>query len=204
MYINELPAVAEDYLCTNPAHHDPEILFGGDCESYGNIPVFADDTQYTCVSKNRGQNQDRIERNFEKVWGFLNDNGLQINESKTNLTKYMSKQKMGRLRGIPPELTVKERIEDKYTKGLYRLEDKLASDSSYCRTLGMNIQNNLSWDSHLMTGKNLILSAARRQLRMHNKMKHCLSQKAKLQLSNCLILSKLSYGICLWGNTTGN
>ena len=86
-------------------------------------------------------------------------NGLQINESKTSLMEYMTKQKRVRLRGIPPELTVVEKVED-------RLEDKLISDSLYCRTLGMNLQNNLSCNAHLYTGRKAIIPAARKQLGM--------------------------------------
>ena len=203
MYINELPMVAEDKSCRQLEHTDKEILFGRDCPKCGTIPIFADDSQYICVSNNRELNQFNIVKNFEKIRGFLNDNGLQINESKTSITEYMTAQKRGRLRGSPPQLQVMERMEDKDAPGNFLLTEKIISDSRSCRTLGMNTQNNLGWESHLISGKNAILPAVRRQLGMLNRMSKILSKKAKLQLANCLILSRLTYRICLWGNSRG-
>ena len=203
MYINELPMVAEDESCNEDAHIDPETLFGRDCSKCGSIPIFTDDSQYICVSKSREVNQLNIAKNFEKIRGFLNDNGLQINESKTSLTEYMTAQKRGRLRGSPPQLLVTERMEDKDAPGNFVLTDKTVSDSKSCRTLGMNTQNNPGWESHLVTGKSAILPAVRKQLGMLNRMSAILSMKAKLQLANCLIVSKITYGICLWGNSRG-
>ena len=43
----------------------------------------------------------------------------------------MTKQKRVRLGGILPELTVKEKVEDKHNRGQFRLEDKLITDSKY-------------------------------------------------------------------------
>ena len=203
VYINELPMVAEDKNCRESEHCDKEILFGRECHKCGKIPIFADDTQYICVSNDRENNQRNIEKNFEKIREFLNDNGLQINESKTSLTEYMTSQKRGRLRGSPPQLQVLERIEDKDAPGNFLLREKLIPDSRSCRTLGMNTQNNLGWESHLISGKNAVLPAVRRQLGMLSRMSRILSRKAKLQLANCLILSRLIYGISLWGNSRG-
>ena len=115
----------------------------------------------------------------------------------------MTAQKRGRLKGSPPQLQVMERMEDKDAPGNFLLTEKTVSDSKSCRTLGMNTQNNLGWESHLLSGKNAILPAVRRQLGMLNRMSKILSKKAKLQLANCLILSRLTYGICLWGKLTG-
>ena len=55
-----------------------------------------------------------------------------------------------------------------------------------------------------MTGKKAILPAVRRQLGALQSLRHVLSSKAKLQLVNSLILSRLIYVISLWGNMTSN
>ena len=83
-------------------------------------------------------NQARIEDTFQRIIDYLNANGMEINQVKTYLTEFMTKQKRARLRGILPELTVRERIKDKW-------EDKLMADDKLCRILGVNLQNNLSW-----------------------------------------------------------
>ena len=58
----------------------------------------------------------------------------------------MLKQKRARLPGIPPDLTVGEKVTDKNT-GQVRFEDKHITDSKIFRLLGMNLQNNLTWES---------------------------------------------------------
>ena len=149
------------------------------------------------TSNDRNQNQVSLIRNFERIVEFLNANGLSVNQGKTGLTEYMSKQKRGRLRGQPSELRVTEIVDNTEV-------EKVISDVSYCRILGMNLKNNQSWEAHLTTGKKAILPAVRRQLGVLQSLRHVLSSKAKLQLVNSLILSRLIYVISLWGNTTSN
>ena len=119
------------------------------CKDCGSLTAFADDSLAIHSSKHRVINQERIDSSFLKVRDFLNSNGLQINEGKTFLMECMTKQKRGRLRGVPPALKVRIRIEDKDNKGSYILEDRTVENSTYSRTLGMNIQNSLSWEAHL-------------------------------------------------------
>ena len=109
----------------------------------------------------------------------------------------MTCQKRARLPGIPPDLTVTTPNKDKF-------EDNLITDTGYCRFLGTNYKNNFSWETHLQSGKKAILPAIRRQLGALYKLRKTLPVKAKLQLVNSLIVSKLSYAISIWGNTTEN
>ena len=128
---------------------------------------------------------------------FLNANGLQINDGKTTLTEFMLHQKRAKSKGIPPELTVSV-----LEKGV--LIDKHISDSPQCRTLGINLRNDLSWENHLQTGKKAILPSIRRQLGGLMSLKHTISMKGKLHLVNALLISSITYLICIWGNTTSN
>ena len=50
---------------------------------------------YLVSSNSRGANQDKIDDSFFKIRDFLNTNGLMINEVKTHLTEYMTKQGQG-------------------------------------------------------------------------------------------------------------
>ena len=112
-----MPTITEDNMCVNPAHRDPDILFGRQCLDCVTLPIFADDSMYLFSSNNRHLNQERVENVFVKIRDSLNSHGLQINESKTWLTEFMTKQKHARLRGIPPELTVTEKVADKKVAG---------------------------------------------------------------------------------------
>ena len=62
----------------------------------------------------------------------------------------------------------------------------------------------MSWEGHLEGDKKSILPAIRRRLGALYTMKNLLSFKARLQLADSLLISKLGYLICLWGNTTDN
>ena len=88
--------------------------------------------------------------------------------------------------------------------GEKRRTDKLITDKPYCRILGANLQNILTWDAHLSKGKKSILPAVRRQIGMIYKLSTGMSEKAKLKLMNALAVSKLTYAICMWGNSTSN
>ena len=76
---------------------------------------------------------------------------LKVNESKTKLTEFMSRQKKDKTKGIPPDITIQEEITDK--RGRTKIEDKLITDTGSCKMLGVKLQGSLSWETHL-NGKN--------------------------------------------------
>ena len=188
------PARSNDDLCENQAHNNTKKLFGDHCPDCGTLPLYADDALYITVNSSRIANKLNIERSFSKIREYLNINGLQINEAKTTLTEYMSRQKRVRLNGIPPELTVREQH-----NGIR--QDKHILDKQECRLLGANLKNYMIWDSHLYTGKKAVIPGVRRLLGALYKINNSLSKKAKLQITNALIISKMSYLITLWGNS---
>ena len=194
IYINEFPMVTKDDFCLNRLHSDTTMLWDTDCMDCGALTAFADDAQYLSKSRSRMRNQIRIEEVYVRMVDFLNSNGLEVNAGKTTLTEYMSHQKRSKLRGIPPELSVTELVRDK-------LEDSHITDSTYSRFLGLNLKNNLGWEAHLSTGKRAILPTIRKHLGAIHSLRGFLTKRAKLQLANSFIISRLLYGMSLWGNT---
>ena len=195
IYVNELPSITYDNdICENLCHMNRSKLWDASCQRCGTFTVYADDAEFTTTSKSRMSNQLRIENMYTTIVDFLNSNGLEVNAGKTTLTEYMTHQKHAKSRGIPPDLTVEE------LKG-NRMVDTHITDSVYTRFLGANLRNNLSWDSHLLSGKHAILPAVRKQLGAISSLRHCLSKRAKLQLANSFVVSKMLYISCLWGNT---
>ena len=154
VYLNEIGETVKDDICPNQAHQDNSRLFGQECSDCGQLPVYADDSLYVVSSKSRFRNQLMLEDKFVCIKKFLNANGLQINDGKTTVSEFMSCQKRAKSRGIPPELTVQV-LETNI------LSDRLIIDSPVCRTLGINLQNNLGWTAHLQTGKKSILPVIR-------------------------------------------
>ena len=202
IYVNEMPHTIERSDCQNTTHGRADILFSKPCHECGTMPMYADDGQYAISSYDRITNQSRIESSFWIIRDYLNANGLQINEGKTSLTEFMTRQKRTRMWGIPPDLTVCELVKNK--DGQYKTEDKLICDSSTSRLLGINLKNCLTWDDHLLLGKKAVIPAVRRQLGMLSRVGNYISKKARLQLTNCLAMSRLQYMICLWGNSSDN
>ena len=113
----------------------------------------------------------------------------------------MTRQKRTKLDGTPVDLTVTEEI--RTDDGKIMIQDKLLTDKSSYRYLGLNFSNNGLWDPHIETGKkNHYYKNLRKQLGMLTKISKCTSRKLKLQLVNCLLLSRVNYMICIWGNST--
>ena len=83
-------------------------------------------------------------------------------------------------------------------------EMKTIWDSGECRILGINIQANMTWISHLERGKKALLPSIRRQLGALQQMGSKLPRKCRKTLAEGLIISRLLYLIQTWGSTTEN
>ena len=200
VFVNEMTSVAEDDFCKNIVHEQTEQLFSEECRECGSFPMYADDGQFQYCSNNRSKNQEMIENNFWKIKNYLNANGLMINESKTCLVEFMSHQKRSKTTGIPPDLTITETVTDR--NGRKTTQDKLITDSGGCRLLGLNLKNCQTWDGHLTSGQKPLLPSLRRQLGLLSRITNRLSKAARLKLMNAFVLSRLSYMICIWGNSS--
>ena len=199
VYVNELPMAIEDDVCAELCHFSTDDLFTENCVKCGQFTLYADDGLYSHASKRRNWNQDKLDENYTRIKNFLNSNGLQVNGSKTKLQEFMTYQKRTKLAGVPPDLTVSELTTNRH--GERKIEDRHITDKSNTRMLGLNLNSNLGWDNHVNTGKGALLPQLRRKLGMISRLKDSLSKKAILHLVNAIIMSRLSYGICIWGNT---
>ena len=161
IYINNFPSILECDDCVEQLHTDRQEQYPTGCNHCGNFPIFADDGQYLVRSNSRNANQDSIERMFVTIKDNLNSIGLKVNKAKTGLMEFMIQQKLSKIHGIPPNLTVSEII---HLRGSVSLIDKHITDSKYQRFLGLNIENGLTWDSQLSTGKQALLPACRKIL----------------------------------------
>ena len=71
----------------------------------------------------------------------------------------------------------------------------------YIRLLGVNIEENLAWNSHIISGEKAILPACRKQLGSLRYISQQIPKKSRLVLANSLIISRILYAIALWGGT---
>ena len=197
IYVNKFMEVSKDDNCDNRAHMDKSRLFGGNSEECGTMVIFADDGKYLIASNNRAKNQNKIEETFDKIVDYLNANGLAVNNGKTGLTEFMTRQNRVKTQGIPPELTTRELVNGQF-------KDIHITDNKNCRFFGTHFKNDLKWDDNIEYGKKAILPMVRKQLGALSKLKNTISKKGKLHIVNGLIVSRILYGIGIWGNTSEN
>ena len=191
IYTNELPSTVEDKQCQEPVHRDKLALFPNNCRQCGSVPSFADDATFVVQTKNRIESQDKIDNATTKIKNFLNSQELVVNLSKTTLLESMVKQKRSRQNLIQPSLTTQKESG----------EEKIIFPEQQIRLLGVNLEQNLSWNAHLLHGEKALLPACRKQL---GSLKHISNQipfKSRLVLANSLIMSRILYAIALWGAT---
>ena len=147
IFVNKFPeSIRDSENCTNPGHSDEKSLFGGQCHNCGTLPVYADDGMFVFSGKSRKINQEKIEKKFLAMKNFLTTNGLSINDGKTTIGEFMSKQKRGRIGGNTP--TLKVQVTE---NGI--LKNKILETNETCRFLGANLHRNQSWEKHLVNGK---------------------------------------------------
>ena len=194
VYTNDITESIREQDCQSPAHQNTEKLFGEDCEECGVLIVYADDTNYRISNKFRRSNQMKLKKKLLDIKEYLNANDLVINMDKTVLTECMVKQKRGRLGGTPPELEVIDKDGN----------NKMITDSQYCKILGGNIQNNLSWIGHLENAEKAILPQIRKNLGLLKSLGKTLPKNCRNTLARGMVVSKLIYLISIWGGGTKN
>ena len=94
----------------------------------------------------------------------------------------------------PPHLEVETENGDK----------KMVQDKGYLRILGINVQSNMNWSSHLETGDKSLLPSIRRQLGALQHLGTKLPSKVRKTLAEGMIISRILYLIPIWGAATGN
>ena len=192
IFVNEIPETIKDIEnCDNEVHRDRSKLFGENCKTCGCLPVYADDGICIISGKERTLNQEAIEDKFRKIKDFLTANGLAINDGKTALMEFMTKQKRGRLQGSPPQLQVTVLEEG-------QLKDKMITDTKTCRFLGASLQNNLAWQNHLTVGNKSVLPSIKRQLGALYTLRDMIPQRSRLLIANSIVIGRMVYLIPLW------
>ena len=194
VFTNELSTVIKDPDCPNTRHQDNSKLFGINCDLCGKNFQYADDTTYHFASKSRDKNQKKLVHNLHKLADFLTANQLAINMDKTHIEEVMIKQKRGRLPGIPPSLQVTNA----------KSEPEIINTAGHCRILGLNVQANLTWTSHLESGPKPLLPSLRRNIGALKNLSKLVPFSSRNTIARGLIQSRLSYLLIRKAQTTQN
>ena len=142
---------------------------------------FADDTTLFITGKTEEELELKVDEQLGKVFNWLKDNGLSINQEKTRIIQFSGKDIRVTLNG--EELT---KCNPNETEKFFNL-------------LGIHIDKQLKWNYHLEK----ILCKLGKGLYTLSRFKYSLSKKSKLLIFHSLIMSHLRYGISLWGKSKG-
>ena len=192
IFVNDLPDIVNNYdSCNDSAHNDRLRLFAQNCKKCGNFTVFADDAIFVTANKDRQTNQEMLVDTMRKLIEYMKNNRMKINTSKTLIWEFMLKQKLCKLKGVPPSLLT-------WTdKG--NIKEVIAQTSATC--LGGILQRDLQWKCQIETGENAILPVLRKKLGAMKFIGRRIPRAGKLLLANALILGKLNYLLVLYGGT---
>ena len=105
LYTNELTESIKDQNCRNKYHNpskSTQNLFGENCNTCGQMNLYADDATLVVTSKCRNENQTQVRRKLETLKTHLNSNKLTLNMEKTTLLETMLKQKRCKNWGVTP------------------------------------------------------------------------------------------------------
>ena len=192
IYTNEMSTAINNSDCTDASHHNSENLFGPDCKKCGIMTQYADDATYIVTDKIRSVNQRKLVENIGRLKEFLESNKLSVKADKTHLVEVMIQQKRAKTTGEPPTLTV---LDNQGNMEIVR-------DSESCRILGMNIEKDMIFKSHLESGEKALLPSLRRNLGALKSLGRQIPRGSKNTMARGLLLSRLTYLVGIWGGAT--
>ena len=85
-----------------------------------------------------------------------------------------------------------------------RLEKKTVTDKPTVRFLGATLQNNQSWQQHLVGGTKAVFSSVKKQIGALYYLRDKLPRKGRLLMANSFVLGRLIYLLPLWGSAAKN
>ena len=143
--------------------------------------MYADDTTLFYTQPDLKNLQENVNSELQNVSKWFNANKLVLNLTKTSFIYFHNRQSNSA--SIRDDLTLS-------------IDDKPLIKSKSVSFLGVNIDENLNWDSHI----NYIGTKISKCIGIMYKLRYCLPCSALFSLYNSLILSHIIYCIVVWGN----
>merc|ERR1712105_329572 len=142
---------------------------------------------FSGTKKDNNMLANKIDHKLLEIEKFLGNNNLKMNVSKTELLRSTTRQQITRNKAE----TFKLQSLDE--NGLQIVPNKKA------KILGVVFSDNLTWANHLETGKSAIIPNCKRKLGALKHTSNRASFKDKKRLADGVIMSRLTYGIAIWG-----
>lgn len=145
--------------------------------------LFADDTNLLYADKKLKSLETIVNNELKKIYNWLTANKLTLNIKKTNYVVFHPHQK--RL-----DYQINLKIFDHNSNSFISLELK-----DYIKFLGVVIDSNLSWKTHI---DNIAIKISK-TVGIISRLRHYIPTKTLLSIYSSLVSPYLSYGITVWG-----
>ena len=155
------------------------------CIENSHIDMYADDSSITTMAKSVPELNVKLNSDLNKISAWCTDNRMAANSSKTKSMLVTTWQKRNSL------------DENDRTLELY-LQGNLLENTMNEKLLGVQINNNLSWDEHIHYTEKII----NRKLALLNKIKSYLPLAARKLFYNTHILPHMDYASIVWGRSS--
>ena len=157
------------------------VLFVSDLQDWlrhSTAPTYADDTTTGTSGRTADETVEKMEADAKEVLKFMASNGLVANAKKTSLLLLNYRQ-------TTPPLSVK-------------IGSDIITRQSTATLLGIKCQENQQW-SNQINGKGGLLSGLNSRIFIIRRMRSHLSETSVLKLVDGLFMSKIRYGLQLYG-----
>ena len=185
LYCGEAPEILP---LRKRADGDQSLIIGGRKEvenrwKAGNLTQYADD--FMVIVK--GKTLDIIRSKASEAYNILQNwflrNRLKLNSKKTDFMFVMTRQR-----------AAGKQLEDPVSFG-----SDMVAPSAYGKVLGITLESHLSMNAHLISGDSSIFNQVTRKMRALWIIKRHLSFKSRKMTAWGLVMSKILYGIEVWG-----
>ena len=143
---------------------------------------YVDDGAFSYASENPSILSNVLTKKFDRLAGWMTANKLVNNPDKTHLVV------MG-----------KKRHNAKRQEVSMMAGDHVVKPSEAEKLLGCHIHQNLEWNLHLRDHRSSLLNNLIQRMNGFKKLCRNASFDTRLMIANCVIMSKLTYLITLWG-----
>lgn len=161
------------------------LLFINDLPLYtGNVftDLYADDTTLYCTGNSLAFIQHKLQVALDNLEKWCKSNGMVINISKTKIMLITTKQKRAHLDNDLLHLTYNSAV---------------LSNTSCDKILGVHIDNNLTWSTHIENISKKITS----NIWLLSRIKDYLTEKHRVQFYKSYIQPHIDYCNIIWGST---
>ena len=158
----------------------------GHCKEDGDSVHFVDDGTVTFAHKEPAVISQVLTEHYSTIAKYMAANKFVINDDKTHLLV------------MAPRRLAERRKEVSVTAGQFIIKPS-ESES----LLGIQIHQSMSWNHHIRDGDGSVLKQLTTRVNGLRKLTYKADVKTKLMIANGIFMSKLSYGLAMWGNCQG-